>query len=159
MKNLTLALTLLMGAALFAQPKDMQSKKEKFDAMRIAYITQEVALTPEEAQVFWPIYNERNAKLDALRSDFKQALKKLKQEGKTIDDLSDAELDKLMKNRMKSDKEIAQINEDYHAKIVSTIGLRKTAKLYMAEIQFQRELLSKGREHGGPNGKGKPGGM
>lgn len=38
----------------FAQQDDRVKKAE---AIQIAYLTQELGLTPEEAQKFWPIYN------------------------------------------------------------------------------------------------------
>ena len=33
-------------------------KKEKMEAMRVGFITQKLDLTSEEAQKFWPVYNE-----------------------------------------------------------------------------------------------------
>jgi hypothetical protein len=40
---------------LAAQPA---KRGEKIQALKIAYITQVVKLTPEEAQSFWPVYNK-----------------------------------------------------------------------------------------------------
>jgi Spy/CpxP family protein refolding chaperone len=43
---------------IFAQgpPADGGDKGEKIEALRIAFITQELQLTPQEAQKFWPVY-------------------------------------------------------------------------------------------------------
>lgn len=45
----------------------------RLEALKIAYITKRLDLSPEEAQKFWPIYNQyseelRNARLDAIRN-------------------------------------------------------------------------------------------
>ena len=60
----SLAVCLLTAAALFAQPQgnkqfEEQRKKEfdRIQAEKIAFITQELDLSPAEAQVFWPVYN------------------------------------------------------------------------------------------------------
>ena len=52
---------------MFAQNKDMlKRKKEQMEAMKVGYITKEFPTT-EEAQAFWPVYNEYNSHLNKLR--------------------------------------------------------------------------------------------
>ncbi|MEY4279000.1 MAG: hypothetical protein RL377_1004 [Bacteroidota bacterium] len=41
--------------------KNRDSKREKIELYKIQFITKELALTPEEAQLFWPVY-ETNKK-------------------------------------------------------------------------------------------------
>ena len=46
----------------------------RLEALKIAYITKRLDLSPEEAQKFWPIYNQyaeelKRARQDALRSN------------------------------------------------------------------------------------------
>ena len=62
---IALAACLLLAGALFAQPQgnkpsEEQRKKEfeRIQSEKIAFITQELDLSPEEAQVFWPVYNQ-----------------------------------------------------------------------------------------------------
>jgi Spy/CpxP family protein refolding chaperone len=155
MKNISILLMLLVSMSAFAQPKDFKEKKEKLDAMRVAFITDELELTPEEAQKFWPVFNERNNKIETLRREMMETMFKLKNQGKSLDDLTDAEIEKMMKMRFQNEKEIAKINEAYHERIVATVGLRKTAKLYMSEMHFQRKLIERSR---GGKGNGERGG-
>ncbi|MBQ5517559.1 MAG: hypothetical protein IIT92_04060, partial [Bacteroidales bacterium] len=60
-KFFALTLCLFVSVLLFAQPQgkpnEEQRKKdwERLQAEKIAFITQELDLTPEEAQVFWPV--------------------------------------------------------------------------------------------------------
>ena len=146
MKNLALVLfTVIISSTLFAQPKDFKERKAKLDAMRVAFITDELELTPEEAQVFWPVFNERNNKVENLRREMMETMFELKNQGKDLDDLTDSEIEKMMKMRFQNEKEIAKINEEYHSKLVETVGLRKTAKLYISEMHFQRKLIERSR--------------
>lgn len=156
MKNIAFFLALFIGIGAIAQPKDFKEKKEKLDAMRVAFITDELELTPEEAQVFWPVFNERNKKIEDLRREMMETMLKLKNQGKSLDDLTDAELEKMMEMRFANEKEIAKLNETYHDRIVATIGLRKTAKLYMSEMHFQRKLIERSRGGRGNSERGGP---
>ena len=63
---------LLSAAAVVAQPKmgdraDLEKKKEKIEAIKVAYLTEELELTVAESQAFWPVYNERQNKEHELR--------------------------------------------------------------------------------------------
>lgn len=51
--------------SVFAQ----DNPKEQIIALKTAYITEHLQLTPEEAQKFWPIYN----KYDQTNHDFRKA--------------------------------------------------------------------------------------
>ena len=51
----SLTMVLAVASSLFAQP---EKKKEDIKAMKIGFITNELNLTPDEAQKFWPVYNE-----------------------------------------------------------------------------------------------------
>jgi len=73
---------LLSAAAVVAQPKmgdraDLEQKKEKIEAIKVAYLTEELELTVAESQAFWPVYNELRKKEHALREQQRTGLKKL----------------------------------------------------------------------------------
>ncbi|MFV0366054.1 MAG: hypothetical protein ACK5JS_06065 [Mangrovibacterium sp.] len=55
-KYVFLAIALWIGAVTFAQPSAEQI--EQFKAQKVSYMTDKLNLTTEEAQQFWPIYNE-----------------------------------------------------------------------------------------------------
>ncbi len=158
---LIFSLLAFVSSALFAQngpgpgkgsgPENFKYKKEKMNAMKVAFITDQIDLTTEEAQRFWPIYNEMDKKVEALRMVTMEKMHALKKEGKTVDDLSDAELQKLMLERLDNDEKIAQIKKQYHEKFLKALGTKKTAKFYMAEMDFSRELMKKSK--GGPGPK------
>ncbi len=152
MKRLiTLALAALFAAPLFAQhegpgPQHLREKKEKVDAMKAAFITQELDLTAEEAQKFWPVFNEMDKLIEAIRMEEATKRIEMREAGKTIEDLSDAELEAMMKKMFDHEEAILMIKRDYHQKFIKVLGIKRTAMLYQAERKFQRELMRKTRK-------------
>ena len=56
----------------YAQDGDDLTKQEKIKALYVAYVTQQLKLTPEEAQRFWPVHTQFEADLKALNKDLPQ---------------------------------------------------------------------------------------
>ena len=69
MKKLLILILALASTAqfTFSQEALEPSKREKLQALKVAYLTEELSLTPDEAQVFWPLYNELESKMKAIR--------------------------------------------------------------------------------------------
>ena len=108
------------------------SKKEKIEALRVAFITQKLNLTTDESQKFWPVYNEYQDKLRASRKEFRSQSNTFTTD-KEAQDYLDAEL--LLKQREYS------LYKEYYEKIKKTIPLKKVAQLREAEEDFKKELL------------------
>jgi predicted nuclease with TOPRIM domain len=148
----------------FAQPSDeeMKEKRETMMSMKIGYITKELSLTTLEAQKFWPVYNELEDKIDVFRNENREMNQKLRRDGAKVQDFSDAELQEMAKKNLDNDEKIIKLRREYHDRFVKTIGIQKTTMLYMAERDFHREMLRKGRGQdndygkGNNNGKGDP---
>jgi hypothetical protein len=58
-----LLFTILVSAVLFAPAQN----GNRLEALKIAYITNKLNLSPEEAQKFWPIYNNYSLELKVTR--------------------------------------------------------------------------------------------
>lgn len=57
MRKLLLILFLCISTAYFCDAQQGNKDNEKINTVKIAYITNQLNLTPTEAQQFWPIYN------------------------------------------------------------------------------------------------------
>jgi hypothetical protein len=64
MKNIYLIITLLFT---FSFAGIAQEDGGRVEAYKIAYLTKKLNLTPQEAQRFWPIYNQYQNELRAVR--------------------------------------------------------------------------------------------
>ena len=49
-----------------------QENREKIKAQKVAFITSKLELNADEAQLFWPVYNEYQKKLEDISSGQKK---------------------------------------------------------------------------------------
>ena len=56
-----------------AQDPD-DTRAEKIQSLKIAFITQKLQLTPDEAQKFWPVYNQYDNEIHSLQLIMKWCL-------------------------------------------------------------------------------------
>lgn len=80
MKKCILIVTLLLGSFSMAfaqenQSGDEQTKQERIKALYVAYVTQQLQLTPDEAQKFWPVHTQFETDLKAVRQDQPELVK------------------------------------------------------------------------------------
>jgi hypothetical protein len=80
MKKYLLILTLLLGSFSMAfaqenQQGDEQAKQERIKALYVAYVTQQLQLTPDEAQKFWPVHTQFETDLKAVKQDQPELVK------------------------------------------------------------------------------------
>ncbi len=112
-------------------------KKEKLEALRIAFVTKELNLTSAEAQTFWPVYNEYQDKTEAARKAFRQQYKK----NVDINALTEKEAESYIAAEIELKQREAFLFKEYMEKIKKVVGAKKTAKLRKAEEEFKQELL------------------
>lgn len=133
----------LMTSLSFAQPEkgdQAKTKKEKIEQLKIAFITKELDLSSDEAEKFWPVYNEMSDDLRESRKNRKKLNKELKD---NFDVLSDADIQKKATAILDGEISEAETKKEYTQKIAGIIGYRKATKLLSLEQRFKRELLNK----------------
>ena len=136
-----------------AQPKDKGNWRERVMSEKIAFITAELELTPEEAQVFWPVYNQLNAetqKLQQASADAYRALVQALKEGTA----SDKEIDKLLDEYLAAKQALKESGKGDVNKYRKVLSSKKVAKLYVAEENFRRNHIRDMKSHQGPKGQG-----
>lgn len=132
-----LGLGLLFSAITLAQGGEKDNRKA-IEAYRVAYMTQHLQLTPEEAQKFWPVYNQLQAELKALREEKKRKMQELKASGNQ-QTIADYEL-------AHKQREL-DIVKKHHASLKQAIPAEKVSKLYRVEGDFRNELKQRIQEH------------
>lgn len=155
------AFALLSISNVHAQPKK-DGWQDKVKSEKIGFITMEVNLTPEEAQVFWPVYNKIATEKSELQKKVKESyaalLKALKEEGTT-----DQELDELLDNYLAAKHAVQDASRGDVAKYRKVLSGKKVAKLFVAEEKFRRQNIrnlggqkpqgpQQGGGHGAPHG-------
>ncbi|SKC85601.1 hypothetical protein [Ohtaekwangia koreensis] len=142
MKILTnIVVMLLLSASLYAQDEDLQQEqdpkiKQKIQAARVAYITDQLALTPEEAEKFWPVYREFAQKRLQLLKQYREA-KRNPDPNKTVEQ-NDKDLVDL--NLQLKQQEV-DLEKDYSGKLLKVISAQKLRTLPEAERKFRQMIL------------------
>jgi hypothetical protein len=113
-----LGLFLFFGCASFAQNGD----GVKLESLKIGYLTRKLNLTTEEAQRFWPIYNQ-------YYEEIRQARQSAKLQGKPEIELED---------------NILNIRKKYNNEFVKALPPEKVNTFFRSEKEFgtfvQREM-------------------
>ena len=126
--------------------------KEKMKAEKIAFLTLEVGLTPEEAQAFWPVYNQVEQERDEAMFAMIRAYKEMR---KAIEEKkSEKEISALLDTYLEAQKKLNDIENGTAARYKAVLPVEKVAKLYVAEEEFRRQQIR--RLHHGGDGKPQP---
>lgn len=130
----------------------LQNKREQVQAQKVAFITAKLNLTAEEAQQFWPLYNEYQKKKGTVLKERKLLMEKLRNNTNTIsEDEYEAYGDKYIELNLEESK----LANEYHQKFKSVLKPSQVIILYKAENQFKQWLLKQIRNRKGniPNRK------
>ncbi|MFZ4635448.1 MAG: hypothetical protein ACOYNO_14680 [Saprospiraceae bacterium] len=155
-KHLLIAVLLgAIGTLAYAQPDpDQMSQNPRINQYRIAIFTEVLQLTPEEAQMFWPVYNQYLAKKEDIRKSGRPV--------KPIDNMSDAEIEDQLKRHFETQARLLDLDKQLVEDLRKVLPVRKIAKLNNAEKEFRASLLKKLQEARAlrqeRKGLGRPGG-
>ncbi|HIP36849.1 MAG TPA: hypothetical protein EYG85_08345 [Crocinitomix sp.] len=139
MKKLILLLLLGVIFTSVAQSQKPNDNHNDIKAQKIAFLTSQLNLTVSEAEKFWPIYNEYDAKIKANRKVYRTKMKAFK----NSDTLTDDEAYTLAEEILDLNEEKTQIKKEYLVKFSKILGKKKGAKVFYLEQKFKRELLHK----------------
>lgn len=121
-------------------------KIAEIKAQKSAYITSKLALTTEQAQQFWPIYNEYDAKQDEIRKEARQLGRGARSSGSK---LTEAQASDMITKHLANRQKEMELEKLYAEKFKKSIGAVKTVELRLAEQDFNREVLRRLRERMG----------
>ncbi len=155
MRTLTLILALFFGLLAFAQRDDIKrlppERLQELKAQKVAFITQRLELTPEEAQVFWPIYNAYEKELDDVRT----AIGHNRREARDRSEVTEAKAKELLAKEMELDRLEMEIRHAYIKRFEDAVGAPKALFLGRSEREFTREVIRQIRQER-PDGRGAP---
>lgn len=128
-----------------AQDGPIHKKKDQIKTLKVAFITNELDLTPDEAAKFWPLFNAFEDKQQEIRQ---QKLKGYldRMNGDSFDKLSDKEATTLLNQMESSEDELYQAKKKFVASLKTVISPLKILKLKKAEENFNRKLLQQYRD-------------
>ena len=145
-KFILLVVLLLVTMATKAQDSQTKSDKEQeIKSQKIAFFTDKIGLTPKEAEVFWPIYNDYWAKKNSIIADRKEKMSYFADHN---ENMSNEEMIKYADQYISYEMQLAELLDEYHKKFKKILPIDKVMKIYLADYEFKTYLLKKIRESG-----------
>lgn len=125
-------INLLLLVFIFNYSIAQNNRQERIRSIKVAYITDQINLTVNQSEKFWPIYFEMESNLKAIKLSKPD-----------IQNISDKEIESFIKNRFQNERKKIELQEMYTEKFLNVISPKQLLKLYFAEKSFRKELLKK----------------
>jgi Spy/CpxP family protein refolding chaperone len=134
---LIVILSLFVSVSVFAQ----RPNSEKIQALKIAHITEQMDLTKDEAQKFWPIYNANEKAENKLRQKTNENRKII-----NPNDLSESEAKTMLKDMIEIEKEKVALRSKLLNDLLEILPAKKIVALIKAERSFRRKMVEEFKE-------------
>lgn len=140
----TLLLLIVLGA-MAQQPEDPDQTQldpkaqERINNLRIAYITDKLSLTTEQAEKFWPIYREFALERRRINTELRAARTEL---DKQKDDPKRQEA--VLQLSLQTRQRLLDLEKDYSGRMLKVISAEQVNRLRQADMEF-RDLLQQRR--------------
>ena len=123
----------------------IRKKKEQIKALKVAFITNELALTSDEATKFWPLFNAFEEKQQEIKKQKLKGYLKRVDDG-SFDNLSEKEATIMLAQMESTEDELYQLKKKFISNLKGVISPIKILKLKKAEENFNRKLLQQYRD-------------
>lgn len=111
----------IAGTAIAQEQQPDPKQEEKIQTLEIAFISRKLNLTTDEAQKFWPVYNE-------YKRDMRQVM--INQKNNPNKDV------------VEMDQKMLDVRKKYRERFVGVIGQPRMNKFFQAEREFRGVLLN-----------------
>ena len=111
---------------------------ELIKTKKIAFMTEAIGLTSQEAEKFWPVYNELEKERYKLM-DKKRELEHISDAPKP--GMTESDYRKLACEISATQVKEGKLIEEYNLKLLNVLSAEKVVKLYRAEGKFRASLM------------------
>jgi hypothetical protein len=108
-----------------------EKKQQNIEALKVAFISKELELTPDEAQKFWPVYNQYSKELNT-----------------TFEKGNDNVLDR--------DEKVLNLRKRYKDQFSKVLGDQRVNRMFGAETKFRQLLIKSMRNQQKPRQMDRP---
>lgn len=147
LKKLFPILFLFLSFNFYAQSDNFKDKKEQIRAMKVAFLTSELDLTPSEAEKFWPLYNTYDDKQFEFRHQKMKGYFK-RMQGENLDKLSEKDANALLDQIQDNEEGLYNLRKKFMTNLKEVLPSVKILKLKKAEEDFNRKLLQQYKDKG-----------
>lgn len=136
------ALLLTLAPDARAQPGQFGGRRAQraqrmgqLENAKIAFITNRVSLTQDQAQKFWPLYNEFSDRRRELNRSGRIARREI------TEGMTDQQLRDNFTQSFNTRQQELNLEKEYFEKFQKVISLRQVAQLFQAERDFTKEVI------------------
>jgi hypothetical protein len=123
MKHILLAISFFLGSISFGFAQENEAdpvkREQKVQALYIAYMTQQLNLTEDEAQKFWPVHKLYHTDIKAI-------------------DFSKPELQR--------QQAVLDVKKKYYDRFSKILGNTRTDDFFRKDMEFQKKLIERLRK-------------
>jgi hypothetical protein len=148
MKKILILTSCLLSTVFFALAQEEHPEKnDKIESYKIAFITERLNLSPKDATVFWPVYNEFSDQLRKMKRAEKERVRAFKDKTQP----TDAESEKFTADLISFKQQDLDLTRKYIVEFKKVLSPAKVAKLITLEQEFKMALLHKLKDKHGTN--------
>jgi hypothetical protein len=119
------------------------ANRQRLDAYKIALFTKRLNLTSQEAEKFWPVYNEYQDNKNKIQLERQEINRNFNQNELNM---SDRELTEAGDRFVSLEVREAALAQEFHTRIKTILSPVKILRLYQAENQYRQQLLKELQE-------------
>jgi hypothetical protein len=119
------------------------ANRQRLDAYKIALFTKRLNLTSQEAEKFWPVYNQYQDNKNQIQLERHEINRNFNQNELNMSEREMTEAgDKFVDLEVRE----AALAQEFHTRIKTILSPVKILRLYQAENQFRQQLLNELRD-------------
>lgn len=122
---------MLLSFSVFAQNQH-DRRFQRIEAAKIGYITEHLHLTPQEAEKFFPVYNQYRNEIRALYREKRQRIR--------------SDMQKKQLNEIEFDAKIITCKKKYREAFKKVISPAKASQFFVVEREFREQLFKELQE-------------
>ena len=138
-------LVLVLGICMLVSCKKKETTitEDQLKAQKIAFFTEKLNLTPQEAEKFWPVYNEY---WDRKNQIIKEKRAAMNYSEENINKLTDGEVTKYVDLYINFQKHETDLLIEFNDRFKSVLPHSKVLKLYQTDYDFKNYLIRQLKE-------------
>jgi hypothetical protein len=125
--------------------KEQKKTEDNLKAEKIAFFTEKLNLTQQEADAFWPVYNEYWDRKNKIIENKRTAMKYCT---KNLDKMSTEEIVKYADLYVNFQKQESDLLIEFNDKFKNVLPPKKILKLYETDYDFKTYLLQQIKKSG-----------
>lgn len=117
--------------------------REKLKSLKIAFLTERLDLSNDEAEAFWPAYNKHEERMNGFRKTERQ---EIRSKAMDFDALTEKEAEELLSKQMSLEAEKQAEQQAFVKNMKGILSAKKTIILLKSEEDFKRKLIQQYRQ-------------